>query len=162
MGSIIIARYSKLTAQILRDSEHKFWKSVVRTPNKCWKWPRSLDKDGYGSFKNNNKISRAHRFSYELFYGKIPSTLVIDHLCRNKNCVNPDHLDLVTPRENILRGNTGHHTNQLRGKDHPHGKKTHCSNGHEYNKKNTYLRPKGGRNCRVCHKEVERVRRVIN
>lgn len=69
----------------------------------CWFWKGGLDTNGYGCFKIPSKQVIAHRFSYELFKGRIPKGLVIDHICRNKSCVNPDHLDAVTQKENISR-----------------------------------------------------------
>ena len=71
-------------------------------PNACWNWKKP-DLEGYGSFNIQGKSYRAHRVSYQYFNGKIPAGLVIDHLCKNKSCVNPDHLEAVTNMENILR-----------------------------------------------------------
>jgi len=107
----------------------------------CWEWIGAKNDKGYGSFWLGNINIKSHRFSYELYKGKIPEGLQIDHLCRNKSCCNPDHLEAVTARINTLRGNNMASLNS---------RKTHCPKGHEYNKKNTYLRKTGGRTCREC------------
>ena len=72
--------------------------------NGCWNWEGSLTNDGYGicSYKGKNKV--AHRLIYELINGKVPDGLQLDHLCRNRKCVNPDHLEIVTCKENVRRG----------------------------------------------------------
>jgi hypothetical protein len=103
----------------------------------CIIWAGSIDRDGYGRFRN----TPAHRIAYEESKGPIPSGLVIDHLCRVRNCVNPDHLEAVTIRENTLRGFNPPAMN---------ARKTHCVNGHEFDEINTYWRPNGERDCRAC------------
>jgi hypothetical protein len=72
----------------------------------CWLWVGSL-RGGYGRVRFNGKLVEAHRLSYEHHVGKIPDGLVIDHLCRNRSCINPEHLEVVTEAENIRRGNQG-------------------------------------------------------
>lgn len=95
--------------RVLTDSGYR----VLRSPDDvfkfvdvgdCWQWTGSCDKDGYGKFRFNNRHFRAHRFVWELLVGPIPDGLVIDHLCRNTGCVNPDHLEPVTNEENLRRG----------------------------------------------------------
>lgn len=86
-------------------NEVRFWKKVDKT-NNCWLWLASKDRDGYGMFGTDIGIRRAHRLSYELVNGPIPTGMVLDHLCRIKHCINPSHLELVTYRENTVRGNT--------------------------------------------------------
>lgn len=101
--------------------------------NGCWDWIGSLTPSGYGSLGWRGRRFRAPRFYYEREYGPIPQGLEIDHLCRNRKCVRPDHLEAVTHRENILRG------------DSPpglHARKMHCPRGHLYED--------GKRRCREC------------
>lgn len=90
-----------------RPLSDRFWSKVAKTET-CWLWTASLDGSGYGQFftrvEGQRKSNRAHRLAYELVVGPIPEGLVLDHLCRNPKCVNPEHLEPVTDRENILRG----------------------------------------------------------
>lgn len=116
----------------------RFHSKIELGNNGCHNWVASKDRDGYGWFWNGVKNTRTHRFSYELYKGQIPKGLVIDHLCKNTSCVNPDHLEVVTSGENTRRGVNYH------------GTKTHCKNGHEFTPENTYVRPKGYRTCRKC------------
>ena len=103
----------------------------------CWLWKGKLS-HGYGYFIGG----RAHRISYEHWNGKIPEDKVIDHLCRNRNCVNPQHLEVVTQQENYIRGNTGKHNLE----------KTHCPKGHELTEDNVKLQG-NKRACRICARE---------
>ena len=116
----------------------------------CWNWTAHKDKGGYGKFKLNGKTVSSHRLSYELYKGSIPKGLQIDHLCRNRGCCNPDHLEAVTGKENVRRGDVG--------KNNQHINKTHCIYGHEFNEENTYLTKLGSRDCRKCHSRRECLR----
>jgi hypothetical protein len=115
----------------------------------CWEWTGRLFWDGYGVVWYRRKQKRAHRMMYELLVGPIPDGLQIDHLCRNPKCVNPDHLEPVTQRENLLRG-MSKPARQLR--------QTHCMHGHELTPDNTYAW-RGERHCRVCRRAADSRRR---
>ena len=117
--------------------------------NGCWEWIACKQRNGYALFRLGQRTVLAHRFSREYFVGPIPQGLQIDHLCRNRACVNPDHLDVVTCRTNLLRGNTVMARN---------ARKTHCPKGHPYSGVNTYVDPKGIRHCRKCGRAVMRRR----
>lgn len=112
-------------------------------PDHCWVWRGTRAGNGYPvAYSPRDKTTTwAHRLSYELFVGPIPRGLTIDHLCRNKVCVNPKHLEAVTIRENILRGH---------GLAAMNARKTHCPKGHPYDIGNTYLTKAGTRQCRKC------------
>lgn len=108
----------------------------------CWIWTGTLNQKGYGNISIKNRRHLAHRISYQLTRGPIPDRLVIDHLCRVRCCVNPEHLEPVTNQVNILRG-TGSPA-LLR-------QRTHCNFGHEFTDENTLLR-QGYRRCAICYK----------
>ncbi len=126
----------------------RFWSKVdIVAPNACWNWKATKHAKGYGHIRVGNMIAKAHRIAYELTNGKIPKGLTIDHLCQNTSCVNPKHLEAVTNRENILRGNNLCARN---------ARMTHCKNGHEFTEKNTRLETTGSRRCRTCLQARER------
>lgn len=129
---------------LTEKDQARFW-SQVALPNEqgCMLWLGSHAYRGYGKFWINGSSRRAHRISYEVAYGPIAADLVIDHLCRVHGCVAPAHLEAVTQRENVLRGD---------GVSAGHAKKTHCPLGHPYDAVNTYVYPAGKRGCRECHR----------
>lgn len=109
----------------------------------CWEWMGARLPCGYGVIKNPNGTTLAHRLLFEMLKGPIPAGLVIDHLCRNRACVNPAHMEPVTTLENIRRGDQGRWAKA----------KTHCPHGHEYTTENTGLTTRhseGGRKTRRC------------
>jgi len=122
----------------------RFMARVEKLPGSCWLWGGGKRGKGYGSFSVGGRGVYAHRFAYEQFVGPIPVGLVIDHLCRVRHCVNPEHLRAVTNRENVLCG-AGLPAQCIR--------KTHCPAGHEYTTANTGRRRDGSRQCLACKKK---------
>ena len=124
----------------------RFW-SKVQIPlgiGECWQWIAGQNGDGYGSFQEASyKNSKAHRIAYEMVIGQIPEGKVIDHLCRNRGCVNPYHMEVVTPGENTLRGESFSAVN---------ARKTHCPNGHPLEGDNLWKHDLtlGRRRCKIC------------
>ncbi len=113
----------------------------------CWMWTGFIQRDGYGViFSRHRRHALAHRVMYELYRGEIPAGLVVDHLCRNRACVNPAHMEPVTIVENIWRGVAPAAQNK---------RKTHCKYGHELSVDNTYTW-NGKRACRACGKRKTR------
>jgi hypothetical protein len=170
----------------------RFERSFERDPaSGCWVWLRGKNSAGYGQFcgwGNPGRWMLAHRWSYEFNVGPIPQGLVIDHLCRNPACVNPDHLEAVTQRENSRRGALAHVIKTgtcRRGHASVPGKncrqcasvcdkarrrkrglmrkgpkpRSHCVAGHEMSGDNLWVGPMGDRKCRTCNAERHRVRR---
>jgi len=123
----------------------RFWAKVVQSGD-CWTWTACLNPDGYGQFWVSGRAVKAHRFAYEQMVGEIPAGLELDHLCRNRSCVNPDHMDAVTHKVNVLRGV---------GVTAMHALKTECPQGHPLSGANLYPLP-GGRTCRECKKASNR------
>ncbi|AGY47176.1 HNH endonuclease [Clavibacter phage CN1A] len=132
----------------------RFWSKVYKTHG-CWLWEAAVGKDGYGRFREGGRGSRllaAHRVAYELEVGPIPDGLQLDHLCRTRSCVRPDHLEAVTSAENTRRGKAGESAGAA------NRAKVRCPQDHEYTSENTYVY-RGSRYCRACHKRREAVRR---
>lgn len=108
-------------------------KFKINGENGCWEWCASKNQKGYGQFDMNRIQYKAHRVSYAIKHGGLYSQLQIDHLCRNRGCVNPDHLELVTNKENVLRGELPRTSKER------FANQTHCKRGHEFTEANTHI-----------------------
>lgn len=105
----------------------------------CWLWQGYINEDGYGRFWNPGGTPNAHAGVYEAMVGPVPGGLELDHLCRVRHCVNPDHLEPVTHAENMRRSAEA---------------RTTCINGHPWVEENIYTYPSGVRQCRTCRREA--------
>lgn len=124
------------------DADRVTLNVAVDEASGCWNWRLTIGRHGYGQMGVRRRTFLAHRFSYEALVGPIPSGMQLDHLCRNRPCVNPDHLEPVTPQVNIHRSPIAPGAINAR--------KTHCPKGHGYTPSNTYYQRNGGRLCRTC------------
>lgn len=122
----------------------RFWTRVEKTDT-CWNWTGALNAEGekgYGVIWFRNAQEYVHRLAFELLVGPIPKGRTIDHLCRNRKCVRPEHLRAVSLRENVLSST---------GISAVNWQKTHCLQGHPFTEENTWVNPKdGSRHCRSC------------
>lgn len=143
------------TQVIMGNVPARLWSRVDRSggPHTCWLWLGRTNAKGYGRITVNGQGRFVHRVAYELLVGPIPDGLQIDHVkasgCTNRNCVNPEHLEPVTSRENNLRSDCVSARNAA---------KTHCPKGHPYDDDNTYMTKAGTRQCRRCNVLRERAR----
>jgi hypothetical protein len=137
-----IPRFRKLEDQYVLDPE-----------TGCWNWISSRGRHGYGVWRLGRGVGQAaHRAVYERLVGPIPVGLVLDHLCRNPSCVNPEHVESVTQRENVMRGI---------GLTAQNAAKTHCPKGHEYSPENTGGGQGRSRHCKACNRDQARERRRV-
>lgn len=141
---------ANLTSPINRrgTETQRFWRKVKILDDGCWLWIGSRYTDGYGLFYLTGPGSKpkrvlSHVYAFTHCIGPIPAGLELDHLCRNRACVNPLHLEPVTNKVNVLRGS---------GPTALNARKSHCLNGHPLSGDNLYRTPKGFRACRACRR----------
>jgi hypothetical protein len=139
-------RRNRIAINLTEQRQSDFWAQVDRR-GRCWIWTGRTDDYGYGHIKVAGRTLKTHRVAWTLERGEIPADLVLDHhhhsTCGNPRCVNPDHLEPVTNRENIRRGKSPTAVNAM---------KTHCKRGHPLSGDNVTIQH-GRRNCRLCQKE---------
>jgi hypothetical protein len=121
----------------IRIDEQNLWSKVAKADG-CWKWTGSVDRDGYAKYSGR----MAHRLVYLMTHGSVPIDTELDHLCKVRACVNPDHLEPVPHAENNSRSESPSAV---------HARQTRCVHGHEFTSENTYKNPNTGkRQCRTC------------
>lgn len=131
-----------------RPAIERFNAKVQPRATGCIEWTGGKTTTGYGVFyTEEGRLTMAHRWAYAHSVGPVPDGMSIDHLCRNRACVNPGHLEPVTQRTNLLRGRTVPAANAA---------KTHCPKSHPLSGPNLYVDPQGGRRCRICRRENNR------
>ena len=126
------------------------WERVQRKVVKqgdCWIYTGKIDPQGYGGYVWTGEYYITHRIAYQSLVGDIADGLEIDHLCRVRACCNPSHLEAVPHQVNLMRGETIAARN---------ASATHCPRGHEYTEANTYISPRGARDCRDCRRRRRR------
>lgn len=125
------------------ESPGLFNRAIPEPNSGCYIWLGAVNTHGYGHLKFKGKYWQAHRLAYEQTKGPIAPGLVIDHLCRNRACINPDHLEPVTNAVNVLRGNNIAASRAAQ---------THCKRGHKFTAENTYRSGRSGRMCLTCQR----------
>lgn len=128
----------------------RFW-GYVRKTDGCWEWTSADNGSGYCTFWTGEAKRYVHRISYEMARGPIPHGHELDHTCRNRRCVNPDHLEPVTHQVNLLRGDTVNAR---------YARRTACNYGHPLSGSNLHIKVDGSRSCRTCGRERAASRRA--
>lgn len=123
-----------------KDLARAFSGAFTPSANGCLEWTRYRNRDGYGIVNYGRKSHLAHRAFYQMMIGPIPAGATLDHLCRNRCCINPAHLEPVSPVENVMRGE---------GFAARNARKTHCVHGHPFSAENTYWEGRK-RHCQTC------------
>lgn len=129
----------------------RFW-SRVDKDGACWEWAGARHPQGYGVFSAGGRSLRAHRFAFQLANGPIPEGMFVLHSCDNPPCVNPAHLRLGSHADNMR--------DMSARRRHTNSQKTECLRGHPLDAGNTYITPRGFRNCRTCRTESVRALRA--
>ncbi len=136
---------------MMKQLPRHFRTQIIVNEQHCWLWQGGKKPKGYGVYSTRKsgvkKTWNAHTCAYEVFSGQVPEGLELDHLCRQRACVNPCHLEPVTRTVNLYRG---HGAIALKAAQ------THCIHGHDFDAKNTYIRSNGTRECRACKKRRRR------
>lgn len=127
----------------MKDLKLRLQENIKKGQLGCWLWQGYVTDRGYGRLPWKGKPTGAHRLSHIAFKGEIPKGMEVDHLCRVRNCINPDHLEAVPKKTNIMRGISFGAVN---------ARKDACPNGHPYTEDNTYRKPSGHRICKVCRR----------
>lgn len=142
-------RTTEVLLRATQEARNRFWNKIDPQPNGCWNRIGCTDGNGYSRVQLERRSFSGHRAAYTWTKGPIPDGLFLDHLCRNRRCVNPDHLEPVSHDENMARGMR---PNQ-----------THCKWGHEYTPANTgwLKRPNGkvSRDCHICRLRYKKQQR---
>lgn len=159
MSDLIIPNYlDRLTPEQVESLHRRLWPKIDASGD-CWEWTRAVDKGGYGVFgylhtTDTTRNGRVHRIVWNILVGPIPQGLVMDHLCRNHRCCNPDHLEPVTDAVNLSRSLATYQAIRRQ--------MLACGKGHPFDEANTYVdvRPNGviTRQCRKCHNNHEKAR----
>lgn len=134
-------------AKKFANAVDRFVASYAEHSEGCWLWAKTVNNRGYGVITVHYKHVLAHRFSHELYIGPIPEGHEVDHLCKSRPCVNPEHLEAVTRQVNVARS------------DWPaavHARQTSCKKGHPFDEANTRRLLDGSRKCRTCSRETDR------
>jgi hypothetical protein len=147
-GSVVVgvAEHGAKVRAAVNERQFERWivkldDGILWSQDRCWLWLGALNSEGYGNFWFAGKTVKAHRVGFEHYRGEIPEGMQLDHLCRNRACVNPWHLEIVTNQENAQRGAKGRLV-------------THCPQGHELIEENTYRPPSDGRRrCLTCRRD---------
>lgn len=140
---------SELAVARTREFQSRFWTNVCKSNDVagCWEWIGPIGGRGYGILTINGRQLKAHRVSFEVSVVPVPAGLHLHHLCGNRRCVRPSHLQIITPADHVLIGGSFSAQN---------ARKTHCYRGHPLSGPNLRIGPKGQRICRVCRTESSR------